>query len=1519
MHVLAIIHPKPPAAKKLNRGVPKVKPEKQGIVYRCQPVPVQVPPKPPLQTTTTTDTIIAMPQGQQEQPQPSPQMPNDSKQEITSSVDVQPSSSTSNNKDLFEQDEDLQLHEAPTFGIATSEDINNVTIFGMPEDAPDDEDEENFKQFLADAALEIIPPEKDCLGLMKKNEMDIKKTRKPLWKMIQTGFLQVLKFLFSIFLVHALNIAGKKEVLVHHTEPRNKIYVEVHVDNIPFTALIDTGAESCCMSTELYNKLPGKEEYKNHSTSWDIIDSNQREVKQVSPPKLLPLQIGNVHVTHPVAVIQTPDPTFFVIGMCFLNENDTSILRLNKKVFLKSGDPFGQSPLIPTSSEPIRFESKLITSLDVNSTQLPNNVEAPGLDIPASFDMCGFLENNLHDKEMLQPLLHLFEQYENVIAKHEFDFGKLKLNMKMDIETTAETPVSSKPYFLDNIRACQLEKFLDRMVNHGLLVKGSSNWTSPGFLVPRVSESGGIQKIRLVFDYRKINSITVKDKFPLPLIQHLLSQLHRGVYFSVIDLKSAFFSCLLTDSASHKAAIITPTAIYRPLRVMMGLCNAPNFFARVMQEVLKGVENVVFFQDDILVITREPSKEQHLKDIEAVLKRLGECGMKVNGKGHFFETEVKFLGKLVSGEGMKPLPSHVNTMRGFPPPTTAKEVQRFLGLAAWLSSFISNYAKKIAPFTKLVSLKNFTWSEELDTAFKSLKKEVTVNSFLYFPDFNEPFYLASDICKGSFASILYQVKSYRVDQKEELEKTAGKVNQFPVSKITTAHPVLPGPSKGVPPHFPLQADENASASATHLLAAVNKGEEDLTSLVQSTEIQHVRAVGFHSGVFQGPAEHYSSLEKETVGLILAIEHFAHYLVQAPVTYVVTDCQSLIWLLRLRNLGISKIERMCTKLLSYPFKIIVAHLKGNHLPADLLTRLYHVPGPPKVRLTEAKEARVVRCPFPVGTVIGVEDITLALQENHDLVAIPEPPSKGRTKKFNVMSSLNKMSFSTLSKELQQELSRENLSKAQADDLTLKTIRSRLLLGEDIPGFTLQQGLICKERQSKTGLPPGIIVPKALTTLLFAYYHLDVHSGYKSLAQMIRQDFYVPNLEEQLRKFTAACAMCSAYKANTSPKVATGIAPLPTRKAETWHFDLVTGLPPSEGFDAYLSFLDPFSGFRLGVPCRSNITAQFVTRVIRQYVIMIFGVPTMLVSDAGPQMLKAAELQSFCEFYGIQAKVGVPYSPKSHGRIEISNRYITEAVAILAEQFKVSWTKVMAVAVHRLNCRPRAYFGALSPFNIMFGEHHSQKLSIPPSLQELNPLQQRHLFKTLDAKLTQLIRNAAEDMARQNESLGGIKTYIRPGSLVHLKIFRTRHKKKTQPRFLAAPVTVLHDYGQVLMVKNMVGIVSLVHKSNIKVARERDAQLFRNLPLKVKALLGEPYTFEEISEAIERGDIPKFWEPKPPEKPPGPTTRSKSEQNKPEAGPSLPLPFEEDEDEESEDENEQSTPSPHPPQKTVRFQE
>ncbi len=916
---------------------------------------------------------------------------------------------------------------------------------------------------------------------------------------------------------------------------------------------------------------------------------------------------------------------------------------------------------------------------------------------------------------------------------------------------------------------------------------------------------------------------------------------------SSVDIRGAFWSLPLTHEASMKCAVITPTAQYLPKRALQGLANSPNHFAMVMHQILHDLQCVIFYQDDLCIVSKEPSIDAHLRDIKTVLQRLGSYGLKVNGKGHYCQTSIRFLGKIVNRDGIKPLPEHMKALKEYPRPDSVAALQSFVGLMAWLSPYVDNYAAKMHPLHKMISERNISWNDELESLFNRLKEEVNETSFLYFPESDSPMYLATDCSDSCYAAVLYQVKSYTKNEAEALKESLVK---FPESSIETRHPVVPLPGKQVPVAQALQAEEGAVGQKTHKLAALNKEGQTLTEIMGEEGVVHqVRVLGLFSGMFQGPAMRYCTLEKEALSLILAVEYFGDFLKMSRRNYLISDAQAILWILRLKQLGISKVVRFAIRLTSYPFHIIVAHIPGSKNPSDLLTRLHK--NPVCVRPKEAKKAVVVRTPFSHGQIVTVKDILRELEADPGIVQIPEP-EKVSEKKVGLVAAL---SVASVSRELLKVLSIEALIQAQSEDEKWKLVRERLVQGETDNNYVLHKGLVSRPPKAGSKEEPRIVVPQKSVPSLFAFYHLQCHAGASALSRMIKTAYYVENMMEQLTRFTKACHACAAFKANQTRKQEIGHAPLPLRKASTWVMDIVTGLPPHEGFDAYLSVIDPFSGFRLAVPCRSTVTAKNVCRILREHLIMHFGAPDLLVSDGGSNLLRSDEMVKFCDFYNIKIKVTTPWVSRNHGNVERSNRAITETVSALAHDFGLPWIKLLPIAVAKLNAKPRAYFGAMSPQQIMTGLDPVQRELGGDLVEGREGIQE--LFKEIDMRTNKLIKDAEAQMLQQNASLGGICRHVPPGTAIYLKSHRVRNKKKTSPRYLHLPMTVIHDFGNVVSAKNFAGIISVVHKTNLKVAQERDVELFDSLPVQAKLIMGEPFTHAEVAEAINDGTIPRFW--------------------------------------------------------------
>lgn len=223
----------------------------------------------------------------------------------------------------------------------------------------------------------------------------------------------------------------------------------------------------------------------------------------------------------------------------------------------------------------------------------------------------------------------------------------------------------------------ELKKQLEDLLEKGFVRPSSSPWGAPVLFVKKKDGS-----MRLCIDYRGINNITIKDKYPLPRIDELLDQLRGASWFSKIDLASGYHQIPILEKDISKTSFRTRYGQYEFVVMPFGLTNAPTAFMRLMNEVFHDYLDkfVIIFIDDILDYSR--SEEEHWEHLSKVLARLQEQKLFAKfSKCSFWKTEIGFLGHRVSEKGVSADPEKIAAIQNWPRPTTVTEVRSFLGLA----------------------------------------------------------------------------------------------------------------------------------------------------------------------------------------------------------------------------------------------------------------------------------------------------------------------------------------------------------------------------------------------------------------------------------------------------------------------------------------------------------------------------------------------------------------------------------------------------------------------------------------------------------------------------------------------------------------------------------------------------------------------------------------------------------------------------------------------------------------------
>jgi hypothetical protein len=309
------------------------------------------------------------------------------------------------------------------------------------------------------------------------------------------------------------------------------------------------------------------------------------------------------------------------------------------------------------------------------------------------------------------------------------------------------------PYRVPQVEKQILQGILTELLENGIIQESKSPYASPVLLVKKKTGD-----YRMCVDYRRLNAMTVKDKYPLPIIDEQLDRLGGYKYFTTLDLASGFYQVPVESNSLAKTAFITPDYHYEFLRMPFGLCNAPAVFQRVMNNVLGPLRNTIAFpyMDDIIIPSA--TLEEGLCRLRLVLEALRKYNLTLKiEKCVFFGTQIDYLGREISAEGVRPGKRKVEAVLQMQPPETVKQVHQFLGLMGYFRRFLKNYAKIVEPISKLTRRDvNWCWEDEQHSAFNTVKTMLTTRPVLAVFEPTRKTELHTDASATAIGAILLQ-------------------------------------------------------------------------------------------------------------------------------------------------------------------------------------------------------------------------------------------------------------------------------------------------------------------------------------------------------------------------------------------------------------------------------------------------------------------------------------------------------------------------------------------------------------------------------------------------------------------------------------------------------------------------------------------------------------------------------------------------------------------------------------------
>ena len=370
------------------------------------------------------------------------------------------------------------------------------------------------------------------------------------------------------------------------------------------------------------------------------------------------LQENQVYEVKPNLLLTNEHPNLVVLPMLHLvqkekyNSIPVALINLNddERIFLRKGEILGCLEPSPIEMNEIIQEKRdgIGEGEDKEDESIP--LEKKFITSPAEVNTHRKMQ--LQDAEVMgenkEKFKLLCEEFEDIFSKSSSDIGKMPL-ITMDIDTGDSPPVCQRPYNLPLKHREWVQKELETLEKAGVIVRSISPWASPIVVVPKKTELGELPRRRLCVDYRVINSLLpevqkahskakgILTLVPLPQIDHIYARLRGSQIFSTFDLRSGYHHMELSAEARAKSAFVTPLDKFEFTRCPFGLSQAPAYFQRLMNQVIKGLPFAFVYLDDVLI--HSPDIETHLQHIRILFERLRKVDLKLkDSKCNYFKT-----------------------------------------------------------------------------------------------------------------------------------------------------------------------------------------------------------------------------------------------------------------------------------------------------------------------------------------------------------------------------------------------------------------------------------------------------------------------------------------------------------------------------------------------------------------------------------------------------------------------------------------------------------------------------------------------------------------------------------------------------------------------------------------------------------------------------------------------------------------------------------------------------------------
>lgn len=827
----------------------------------------------------------------------------------------------------------------------------------------------------------------------------------------------------------------------------------------------------------------------------------------------------------------------------------------------------------------------------------------------------------------------------NVFSLHEWDVGLAK-GVEHQIRLSDSRPFRERSRRLAPADIEDVRRHLQDLLQTGIIKESRSPYASPIVIARKKNGS-----VRMCVDYRTLNSRTVPDQYTTPRIDDALDSLSGSKWFSVLDLRSGYYQIAMAEADKEKTAFICPLGFYEFERMPQGITGAPATFQRLMEKAVGDMNllQVLVYLDDLIVFGK--SLEEHEERLLKVLDRLEEVGLKLSlDKCQFCQPKVKYVGHVISADGIATDPDKIAAVTNWPRPTDLKSLRSFLGFCGYYRRFVANYSSIVRPLTELTKgygpmqkdkrqdkekVKTYLkesepfgdrWDQTCTNAFHHIIQCLTRAPVLAFADPNKPYTLHTDASLKGLGAVLYQ------------EDSGG-----------------------------------------------------------------LRPVAFASRRVSATEQRYPVHQLEFLALKWAVvDKFHDYLYGAKFT-VRTDNNPLTYVLTTAKLNATG-HRWLAALATYDFDIQYRPGKSN-VDADLLSRnMVHEVEQGKWEEISQSGVKSICQKICVADVPGVP-VRYVDQLGPGPECIPDV--------FALATHLNPLSLRQMSKteliaaqkkddNIQRVIDAIQQGKWPSDK---DTTPEMLLFKREKDRLMLKDDLLWRVTTKSVGEEVNqLVLPAEFRKDVLKSLHDDMgHLGVERTTDLLRNRFYWPRMAMEAEQYVKDCGECVMRK-TPCKKAAPLHQIVSSGPMDLVCIDFLSLEPDSKGISNVLIVTDHFTRYAQAFPSK-NQKALTVAKILMEKFFVHYGLPSRIHSDQGRDF-ESQLIREFLKILGVRKSRTTPYHPQGDPQPERFNRTLLSMLATLGHEKKRSWSQHIPYVVHAYNstkCDATGY----SPYLLMFG--------------------------------------------------------------------------------------------------------------------------------------------------------------------------------------------------------------------------